>query len=230
MEDDVDWDYRLKDLLRDFAVSSNGWLNRDSENNIQFSSLPTSPLLSTSPYGDGWDLLWLGHCGVFLPADSAAVLHENDDSVPQQKYLHSFEETDLTPLQIFPEHTRAVFKQSAATCSLVYAVSQESARSLLNVMGLQLLEGAFDLGLRGWCEGKDGRDSKTCLTVLPQLFDHHRRIGAKHAESDISDHGDDFRDKAFTPNIRVSVRMNMDKILRGEPPSNYEDQYPNDAR
>ena len=67
--------------------------------------------------------------------------------------------------------------------------------------------------------------------MLPPLFDHHRRAGAKHGESDISDHGGGFRGEAITPNIRVSVRMNMDKILRGaEPFSNYEDQYPNDAR
>lgn len=60
--------------------------------------------------------------------------------------------------------------------------------------------------------------------MLPQLFDHHRRKGPKSRDSDIEDHGAEYREKAETLNIRWSVRMNMGRLLKGE--TEYEDQWP----
>ena len=52
-EDDADWDVVLKSQLARFARGSIWLLNTGSTHVPQVDS----------PYGPGWDLLWLGHCG-----------------------------------------------------------------------------------------------------------------------------------------------------------------------
>jgi hypothetical protein len=226
MEDDVDWDVRIKDILRDYALSSNGLLrSQDSDGTItSFDQLPTVPETKTSPYGDGWDVLWLGHCGMNFKTGESRVIHANDITVPETQYLRSWDANEETPLAIYPNHTRISIPQSDGVCSLAYAVSQKGARSILHSIGLEKLDNAFDIMLRNFCAGTDGREQHRCFGVLPQIFDHHRRKGSVSGDSDIADHGERNRDKALTLNIRWSVRMNMARILRGE--TNYEDQYP----
>ncbi|MCJ1248345.1 hypothetical protein MMC30_005562 [Trapelia coarctata] len=226
VEDDVDWDVRLKTLLKDFALSSQALTQ--SPTDVAFHNLPLLPLPRISPYGDDWDLLWLGHCGMALPTTGAKAVHYNDSSVPEPQYLHSYMMSDPTPLGEYPSHTRIVMREvSDPVCSLAYAVSQSGARKILYTLGLKTFDGPFDLMLRAWCEGLNGNESngrQVCLGVLPQLFDHHRRKGPKNWDSDIEDHGAEYREKPETLNIRWSVRMNMERILRGA--TEYEDQWP----
>ena len=228
VEDDVDWDVRLKSLLKDFALSSHALAQKPDSTDISFDALAHLPPPRVSPYGDDWDLLWLGHCGMGLPKTGGKVLHYHDPSVPEPQFLHSYLRSDPTPLGIYPAHTRIVMREvSDPVCSLAYAVSQAGARKILYTLGLKTFDGPYDLMLRAWCEGLNGNASngrQVCLGALPQLFDHHRRKGPKSRDSDISDHGAEYRDKPETLNIRWSVRMNMERILRGE--TEYEDQWP----
>jgi hypothetical protein len=224
MEDDIDWDVRVKDILREYALSSNGLLKLNNGSTISFDQLLTNPETKTSPYGDGWDVLWLGHCGMRLKTGESRVIHANDITVPESQYLRSWDINEETPLLIYPNHTRISMPLSDGVCSLAYAVSQEGARSILNSIGLEKLDNAFDIMLRDFCVGGGERESHRCLGVLPQIFDHHRRKGSGSGDSDIEDHSDTTREKAETLNIRWSVRMNMARILRGE--TTYEDQYP----
>ena len=110
------------------------------------------------------------------------------------------------------------------TCSLAYAVSQSGARKLLNNLGLQRLDSAFDLMLRNWCEGENGNEKHVCLSVLPQLFNHYRPAGSNIADSEINPEDNKMRDDSYTLNIRWSVRKNMDKLLVGD--DDYIDQWP----
>ena len=224
MEDDVDWDVRVKEILKDYALSSNALLTSSPGSTIAFDRLSLNPAATTSPYGDGWDVLWLGHCGMQWETGESRVIHTNDVSVPETQYLHSWDINEETPLIIYPNHTRIAMPLAEGVCSLAYAVSQQGARSILNSIGLQKLDKAFDLMLRDFCTGDNGREHHRCLGVLPQIFDHYRRKGSTNGDSDIEDHGGAIRETAYTPNIRYSVRMNMDRILRGE--TTYKDQYP----
>lgn len=53
MEDDVDWDVDLRSRQMELVV-----------NNVRnFTGVRSDDLLTISPYGDAWDVLWLGHCG-----------------------------------------------------------------------------------------------------------------------------------------------------------------------
>ena len=224
MEDDVDWDVRIRPLLTDFATSSRALLNFPASK-LNFQDVSRSTPGLTSSFGNDWDVLWLGHCGMSIPEDSekGIVVQYNDPSVPETQYLHSWEVAKPSPLTMYPNHTRVVVHEKAGVCSLAYAVSQSGARKLLYNLGLRLLDAPFDLMLRNFCEGTHGNEKQVCISVLPQLFDHHRNVGSLEHDSDINDKSG-FRNKAFTRNIRWSVRMNMAKILRGE--SDFEDQYP----
>jgi len=132
----------------------------------------------------------------------------------------------MTPLSVYPNHTRVITFASEGTCSLAYAVSQRGARRLLYDIGLVKLDNPLDITLREWCSEHPETtrpEDRKCLTVLPQLFDTHNPAGT--ASSDVSPEGEGgYRDKGGTANIRWSVRMNMDQILEGR--TDYLDQYP----
>ena len=224
MEDDVDWDIRLKPLLKDFAVSCNALAHSSNIATLDFDNLPSTQPPSVSPYGDDWDLLWLGHCGLQLSPRGIAI-HQNDSSVPEAQYLRSYDDHEHSPLELYPPHTRVVMRQvNEPVCSLVYAVSQRGARALLYSLSLQKFDSPYDVMLRAWCQGSDGNEVHVCPGVLPQLFDHYRRAGSKTADTDISEPSEEVREKEETLNIRWSVRLNMEKMLKGE--TNYDDQYP----
>lgn len=52
MEDDADWDVNLKAQMMEFARGTRSMQE------------PKSPKQPLSPYGNDWDMLWLGHCGM----------------------------------------------------------------------------------------------------------------------------------------------------------------------
>lgn len=105
LEDDVDWDVRIKDQLWNFAVSSRaltqpllrgsdrsyadttyphppeGNFNIDpSSPDILFTEIPPTQPPRTSPYGDNWALLWLGQCGLTFP-------HSDDKTIPKGRIV-----------------------------------------------------------------------------------------------------------------------------------------------
>ncbi|TVY82973.1 hypothetical protein LSUE1_G007461 [Lachnellula suecica] len=252
LEDDADWDIRIKEQLREFALtskaltqplSSNPSSYADSTfprpqdasslaNNLAFDSLPPTIAPQISPYGDNWDILWVGHCGMKFPSVSTAgsenipkgrVLHFNDQTVPEREYMGSISDPFELKEQ-YPSHTRVTHHASDGICSLGYAVTQAGARSLLYWLGLMEMNANYDIMLRSVCEGTSGKGYHTCLTVQPGLFHHHRPAGNKSFESDISPHGNEYREKAMTDNIQKSVRMNFEGLLKGK--TDFENQFP----
>ena len=226
MEGDVDWDVRVHEMARDFAISSNALLKRPKAT-LDFKKLPKTVHNQVSPYGENWDVLWLGHCGMSLPdkeKEKGIVIQRNDITVPETQNLHSWDYKRPTPLMIYPNHTRVVTFESKGVCSLAYAVSQSGARKILYNMGLRLLDNPFDLMLKSFCEELHGNGKHTCISAIPQIFDAFRPPGSTLGDSDMRDGKPSFRKKGLTRNIRWSVRMNMEKILRGQ--TDFEDQYP----
>jgi hypothetical protein len=254
LEDDADWDVRIKDQLYDFALTSNGLTQPLSSNpskyadstfptpqdisslpeyNISYDELPSTRAPRNSPYGDNWDILWLGHCGMVFPTTSSAgakaipkgrVAHVQDLTVPPLDKISSA----LSPFDLpkqYPAHTRVTHHVSGGACSLGYAVTQAGARSLLYWLGLREIKAAMDLMLSMACDGTSGKAYHTCLTVQPPLFNHYRAVGKPNFESEISSHGDEYREKAWADNMQWSVRMNFEGLIKGQ--STFVDQYPN---
>ncbi|KAK9426084.1 hypothetical protein SUNI508_12628 [Seiridium unicorne] len=245
LEDDADWDIRIKDQMRDFALASQALTQplqgskkyadpsypRPQEKqlemvrNMPFDHLPSTQAPTISPYGDNWNALWVGHCGMHFPwsklTPRARVIHE-DDTVPQQQYIEGAPDLKAQ----YPNHTRVYHHVQEGICSLGYAVTQTGARQLLYEAGLKPFNVAYDILLLWFCDGaeKEGRSYHDCLTMQPSLFQHHRPAGSKAAESDISPHGDGYVKEARTTVVKWSVRMNAEELMNGG--TNYIDQYP----
>jgi hypothetical protein len=110
---------------------------------------------------------------------------------------------------------RVVSRAWMNTCNLCYGISLLGAWLLLCELSLNRMTGSTDMMFPSLCHGSDGRPVQTCLTVQPQLFQHHRPVGHKSSFSDISDHGADYNEQAFTRNGRWSTRMNFRKLVDG---------------
>ncbi|KAG8156515.1 hypothetical protein KVR01_013619 [Diaporthe batatas] len=247
-EDDLDWDVRIREQARDFALASRALLQplagrkdfadptyptvqeKDKELDpppLNFNQLPKTQDPATSPYGDGWDVLWLGHCGVQQPTGNpknqwaersrhisrGAVVREKDDTVPQPSNIHSWDDGGHARFRdSYPAHTRVTHHELDAVCTFAYGVSQAGARRILYDLGLWKMDDPFDLGLRQFCDGTFEHKRHVCLTTQPSLFSHF----TKQEGSDL-DH-----DKTW--NIRWSARENLVKLMDGQ--DDYDDQWP----
>jgi hypothetical protein len=77
LEDDSDWDVHIVSQMQQFSGATKELLSRGGPERKR--EVPTG-----SPYGEGWDILWLGHCGGWQ-AYSMTVPHaiiKNDQTVP----------------------------------------------------------------------------------------------------------------------------------------------------
>ncbi|ESZ94095.1 glycosyltransferase family 25 protein [Sclerotinia borealis F-4128] len=205
LEDDMDWDTRLKTQLLTFAAGS------------QFIQYPSStPAHLISPYGDNWDLLWLGHCGEVFPEtlDEYKSLPPSTPEIAHlsRKYIITSDPT------VAPPHTSKASKTPPKTH---IRDGQQGARKVLWDLSVDKLAGPFDNALAGLCRW--GRDRKRlgmrCVSVTPALFQHHKAKGWVGGDSDIQKVGGEkgeVREKGMTENLVWSARMNVRELLMGE--------------
>lgn len=210
MEDDMDWDVRLKAQLEQVAEGARYVLQSNEP--------------SSSPYGDGWDVLWLGHCGEIFPEtlpenegkrEYLKYTLANDDTVPPLNKI-----TGLVDFDKYPEFTRWVHVSGGPICSFAYALSQSGARKVLFGLSVDRLGGPFDNALAAFCRdgasgNRDGLRGK-CLSVTPPVFFHHRAKGRIDSDSDIQkSRNNNTREKGITENIVWSARNNIRNTILG---------------
>lgn len=165
-----------------------------------------------SPYGDGWDLLYLGHCASNPTAeDNRRFVVENDPTVAPVKHRMNF--GTIPNMDAYDNTTRIMFAASGGVCTYAYALSNRGAQKILYHLSMSVYSGPVDLGLRDMCSKKD-RDFK-CIGVFPQLVDSHRGAGNDSRDSDISNREGNFRSKGFTHNIVHSTRLNVNNLISG---------------
>ena len=179
LEDDVDWDIRLRTQLLNFAYAARTFPSitgttprkshsRTSEMNdrdpADLAKHSTTALPHTyphhallHPYGLDWDVLWLGHCGTSLPQPSPfrpdRLMLLNDPTTPSPKHLRLREAAPPDPIAtLYPPHTRVYHRTGNETlCTLAYAVTQRGARKILHELGIRELSAGFDFELGRWC-------------------------------------------------------------------------------
>ncbi|CAK4034511.1 glycosyltransferase family 25 [Lecanosticta acicola] len=233
LEADVDWDIRIKSQMQDFAKASQLLLQPDRANDRMYVSEHMPRMSSSSPYGDvnAWDLLWIGHCGTHFPSEeekdigvpAGRVAIPDDETVPESQHVNiQFGNDDL--INQYPNHTRVVSRARMNVCTLAYGMSQQGARRFLYQLGIKRIQSATDIMFRDLCDGLAGRPLHACLTVQPQLFQHHRPVGAKSTFSEIANHGEEYNERAFTRNVRWSTRLNYEKLLYGK--TDFVDLFP----
>lgn len=260
MEDDLDWDLRIKSQLQTFGAASYAWLQTSREmvshpadllteegrpfvywrmrrgtgvrgtdtaaheaeerHSIHLDPRSAANGLTSSkdhPYGEGWDVLWLGHCGTDFPPNDAEdtssslpplrVVVADDPTVPAPHHLkpHPFASQDALA-ELYPSHTRVVHAASSprTVCTLAYAVSQRGARKLLWQFGLEDFSSQWDLMLGKWCaggyvEGKtDGGDS-TDDTDADSREDGDNATDGEAAVAEGSKEGEERRERPSPP-------------------------------
>jgi hypothetical protein len=188
MEDDADWDIAVKQQLIMVAPMIRQVLN--SSNTIG----------GGSPYGDQWDLLWLGHCGELTPA--TGVLSELDETLPNSP-LYREAYGDYT---YFSPQLRLVHRSQSPVCTYAYAVTASAAMRIYQ-LAIGGLDSIITIELREWCAAGILR----CVTVNPELFHHHKKAGERSSEIAAIEGWDDMaapEHVGYTANIRYSARCN----------------------
>ncbi|KAL4813951.1 hypothetical protein BDW67DRAFT_187214 [Aspergillus spinulosporus] len=215
MEDDADWDVTMKTQLQTFAIAVRA---------LQGAAVETTGN-SSSPYGDSWDILWLGHCGIECSTDRPYYLTPADPTVsPPSHFLPYWR--DPPPLER-PDDARMTCPITDGVCSIVYAVSFRGAQRILaalsvNPSGLaeQIDIGAqFDVSLGRIC----GAGYLRCFAPYPSLTGGYKSAGSAAKGSDIN--GPDnalestnevMMQGPFSHGVMYSTMLNVNRLLAGK--------------
>jgi len=163
-EDDADWDLRIVEQMYQFSAATKTLLANGGQKNQP---------RTKSPYGEGWDILWLGHCGGFHGNLSSVPQHiiRNDVTVPPAYAMddmlfglnpygdgHWKKDSSDPPCAAHagrdpPGKTcdyprlgptdRIVQERAKPVCTAAYAISYQGARKLLARVGGLALNDAF---------------------------------------------------------------------------------------
>ncbi|PSN61056.1 hypothetical protein BS50DRAFT_163887 [Corynespora cassiicola Philippines] len=245
LEDDVDWDFRIRNQLLDFSRGARRVpdlvveAEMHARKNIReldesltpadlarLSSIPLRSIHPRSasldhPYGHGWDIIWLGHCGARLPPPSPTspnrLMLLNDVTVPEPQHLRPMGHAPPDPLStLYPPHTRVIHRANTTLCTLGYAVTQSGARRLLFEFGIRDFSKGYDFALSDYCNGLTrGATRETmpmCVTVSPPIFSH---FFSPSGRSDITGFGSGGKETG-TRYVRWSVRRNLEGLVRGD--------------
>ncbi|KAI1281397.1 glycosyltransferase family 25 protein [Xylaria sp. FL0933] len=152
VEDDVDWDVRIKEQMK--LISDNVRIYTQT------------PPEDETPYGVDWDVLWLGHCGSLIQ-DGMPNPHEFEDESRCETALYSGWSKRFLREKL-PEGHRLIQVSRQTVCTFGYGVTKSGAQKVLGLLGKGANE-AFDVSLSAHCR----TDQLRCLVVNPQIFNHY---------------------------------------------------------
>jgi hypothetical protein len=98
IEDDVDWDLRIRDQTSLIANAVRNFTNAGHAEH--------------APYGRSWDILWLGHCGEIYDESSRRVNFADPTVVPHELYRG----WSRTYVEKMPEGVRSVANAVNPVC------------------------------------------------------------------------------------------------------------------
>lgn len=213
MEDDADWDVAIKSQLQSFALAV-----RDLQG--------ANDSATTSPYGDDWDILWLGHCGLECKTDLPVFLTPEDPTIlPPHHFLPYWR--DPPPVDR-PDHARLTCTANDGVCSVLYAVSYRGAQRILSALSVNPsgiaeitdIGAQFDVSLGRMC----GAGYLRCFAPYPSLTGGYQPAGPIAKVSDVHNEDGD-RVEASSGGVMYSTMMNINRILGGEDTvhSNWDD-------
>ena len=201
IEDDADWDLNLRSMMEYIALGSQTLLDTPQDQPPH------------SPYGDGWDLMWLGHCASStIKGDDRRFIMRNDPSVPPWQHRANY--GDIPDMSPYDNTTRILFFTAGNTCTYSYALSYRGAAKILKYLSMDVFNKPIDFGLREMCEKRER--GFTCISVFPQIFGEHKPAGAKERDSDIDQQNrSSVRAKGYSHNIVHSTRLNVEHLIDG---------------
>ena len=209
MESDADWDLRIADIMvgvGEGVAWAIDWPFRSSATTAH--SFPeNAPLQSSSPYGNNWDIIWMGHCGA-QNHGNGRIYEINDTSVPPENYEYTFASGPHDE-----EHrpgTRTVFQIGGTVCSTAYAISYQGAVKLVEYF--KQTNTNVDLALSNFCNSKV---DMACVAVWPQVVTAaSTKSNIEHPDGETAGAG--FREAASPgPALQYSARVNSELVLQG---------------
>ncbi|KAI0005800.1 glycosyltransferase family 25 protein [Xylariaceae sp. FL0662B] len=219
MEDDMDWDVHIKTLLSQFATAA-GQIQKGFHRN--------QTLSSPSPYGQDWDMLWVGSClttfdedlseNLQIPPekrDPRKVLIQDDPTVPSANHILG---NGGFSWDSYPPNTRIVYVPGDNVCSFAYALSAAGAQKALQYLSIEGQHKPYDNHLSDICRLRE--NGMRCVSIVPSLFVHHKPRGKISGDSDINNGGEngEIREVGFTENVLYSTHLNMKNLVRGIKP------------
>ncbi|KAF2088278.1 glycosyltransferase family 25 protein [Saccharata proteae CBS 121410] len=170
LEDDVDWDIRLRTVQIPEAAAA-----------MRSMAEP-----STTYWGNLslWDTIYLGHCGDWFgtldqgvgpghqsPATLDPLVHTiyHDESLLARQDLHPFTKNLMDALEM-EEKTRVIHQSVLPLCTFGYAVTRAGAKRIIEEVAPVAAPdlAAFDSAMAHGCRIRGLK----CFTVNPELFHH----------------------------------------------------------
>ncbi|KAI1772261.1 hypothetical protein F4818DRAFT_454124 [Hypoxylon cercidicola] len=189
MEDDTDWDIAIKYQMSLIAPHISTVTNSISSGELQ-------------PYGNSWDLLWIGHCGDAVPL--SGVISIFDYTLPETAEYRENNGRHVT-LTSKPQQ-RLIHMSDGPVCTYAYAVTRHTAMKIYEYTK-DGTNNIITTDFRHWCQAGFLR----CVSVNPELFHHHKSAGQVSSEIAVAESWDTLAAPAtvdYTANIRYSTRCN----------------------
>jgi hypothetical protein len=204
LEDDADWDVTIKAQMTEFARGTRY---------LQKSSGPTH-----SPYGDGWDILTTGHCGLEnkVGKNQDYWVTKDDPTVVTPKQREWQRNPNLSPSALNGKYSRLVFSPHALACAASYAISLPGAARMLYDQAILPNAQGIDSSLSAFCRKQEYGHS-SCLATYPMITGVHLPAGDMARDSDRRTiKPGRMRKVAQSDHLMFPVRLNLDVILRGD--------------
>lgn len=186
-------------------------------------------LPSQSPYGDDWDLLWAGHCGIQnnKTEENARYWVTRDDptAIPVSLWHHGIPNLDAPVLQ-GSNFSRYVFEAEQGRCMTSYALSFRGARRLLQHQAFEHAS-PIDRGIGGFCGTRYA--GTRCIGVFPALVYPHRAFGPTAKDSDRHNTAGTFRNNSATEGLVFPTKVNLAKLAEEKKGTMVSSQYPDDT-
>ena len=152
VEDDVDFDVDFKNQLRLVSDNVRAFMETPAENNL--------------PYGENWDVLWLGHCGSIIEDWMPPMRKYRDDSRCKTELYSGWTKHYLRDK--LEENHRYVQTSAATVCTFGFGVTRQSAPKILKLLAAGADE-AYDVSMSNFCRKNELR----CVVVNPQIMNHY---------------------------------------------------------
>ncbi|KIX93269.1 uncharacterized protein Z520_10912 [Fonsecaea multimorphosa CBS 102226] len=204
-EDDAEWDINIKSQLVDFARG------------LHYLQRVEKPEALHSPYGDDWDVLWLGYCGAKSRSGDHSywITHDDPTVVPEplrtetRKEGNRYLDDSAEPLQ--GTFTRVVTEPYNIRCLYAYAVSQRGARRFLYNYSIRAKARTADVAVSEFCS--DGVSGARCFAPFPQFVDNYLAAGDTAKDSDRRQFHSEFRVQGTSNNIVFPAKTNLETFI-----------------
>lgn len=145
-EDDADWDVSIRAQMVELARGARYTLDEAKTN-------------PHSPYGDDWDLLWIGHCGSSpTPWNTRRYVIHNDSTVEPPDGRAGVGRPDMSRWEGGPKgdnSTRVIYPAIGGVCTASYAISLKGAQKALYRTSMVPYNAPIDWGLNDICSDRD---------------------------------------------------------------------------